>query len=66
MMRARVTVDQIAQSGGCQRYGPVEVESLQLDTVVEQALEDLMLGVVEVGHYQITVTDLDMKDHHGG
>lgn len=60
-MKARVTIDQIASSGGTQRYGPIEIQSLQLDAVVEEGLGRLGLNICDRGHYQITVVDLGLS-----
>lgn len=59
-MGFRVTIDQIAQSGGLQRHGPYESIDSHLVGVVEDALSLANLDLAEHGHYQITVTDLTM------
>lgn len=51
----KVTIDQIAEQGGTQRYEHTSAESRLEDAVVE-ALERHRLTCAEVGQYQITVT----------
>lgn len=61
----RVTVDQIAESGGLQRYGPYEPIGSHLVGAVEDALSLADLDLVVAGHYQITVTNLEMEARRG-
>jgi hypothetical protein len=51
----RVTVDQVAGSGGRQRYD-VAAEAPTLAEAVNEALRRAELDAAEVGSYQITVT----------
>lgn len=59
----RVTIDQIAASGGLQRYGPFDIPrssigdgSVLLSDAVEEAIEEAGLLHVGTGQYQITCT----------
>jgi hypothetical protein len=57
-----ITVDQIAESGGrSSRRKPVESDASLMSDAVEEALEEWHLIHAEAGHYQITVTDLNMS-----
>lgn len=57
----RVTIDQIAQSGGLQRFGPYEHEDPNIDDAIQNALDAAGLLRAQHGHYQITITDLSMS-----
>lgn len=58
----RVTIDQIAMSGGLRRFGPYEHEDPNIDDAIANALDASGLQQARHGHYQITITDLRMDD----
>lgn len=53
-----VTIDQVAQSGGKQRYES-EIDDICLSDAIETSLIWHRLDNVKVGQYQITATSME-------
>lgn len=64
----RITIDQIAGSGGLQRYGPYEPLDDALVGAIEDALSLSGLDMVERGQYQITAifSSIPLSEVAGG